>query len=68
MRELLLEMLAEYNEKFQQNKAECIQLMKDGKPWEETAKKGAGLKLMIETTLLELTKYPSDEELGIVQE
>lgn len=40
-----------------ENEAECIQLMKEGKEWQETAKKGAGLKMMIEDTLLEIKRY-----------
>ncbi|MCB9073993.1 MAG: hypothetical protein H6552_00450 [Chitinophagales bacterium] len=41
----------------EENKDECIQLMKEGKEWQETAKKGAGLKMMIEATLLEIKRY-----------
>lgn len=57
MKEMLKELLIEYRAKFDQNKNECMQLMKEGKEWQEHAKKGAGLKLMIETTILELAKY-----------
>lgn len=60
MKEILLELLKEYQEKFNQNKTECLQMIKNKEPdnvWQEHAKKGAGLKLMIETTLLELKRY-----------
>ena len=57
MRELLIEQLKEYLSKFNANKEECIRLMKEGEEWREIAKKGAGLKLMIEVTLLEIKKY-----------
>jgi hypothetical protein len=55
--DLLKEQLAEYMEQFKANQSECIQLMKEGKEWEEHARKGAGLKMMIEVTLLEIKKY-----------
>lgn len=54
---MLKELLIEYQTKFNQNKEECLKLMKEGKEWQEHAKKGAGLKLMIESTILELAKY-----------
>lgn len=60
MEEILKEILKEYLEKFKQNKAECLEMIKNKEPdniWQEHAKKGAGLKLMIETTLLELKQY-----------
>lgn len=60
MEEMLKELLKEYLEKFKQNKSECLEMIKskvEDKVWQEHAKKGAGLKLMIETTLLELKKY-----------
>jgi len=63
MKDLLNEVLKEYIEKFKQNKSECLEMIKnkvDEKIWQEHAKKGAGLKLMIETTLLELKKYEND--------
>lgn len=59
MKEMLKELLIEYQAKLDHNKKECMQLMKEGKEWQEHAKKGAGLKLMIETTILELAKYSS---------
>jgi len=31
--------------------------MKEGKEWKELAKKGAGLKMMIEATLLEIKRW-----------
>jgi len=43
--------------KWKKNESECIQLMKEGKEWQETAKKGAGLKMMTEATLLEIKRY-----------
>lgn len=57
MLELLKEQLQEYFNQMKKNEAECIQLMKEGKEWQETAKKGAGLKMMIEATLLEIKRY-----------
>lgn len=57
IKELLLEQLEEYQDKFNANKKECIELMKKGEPWQEHAKKGAGLKMMIEVTIFELKKY-----------
>jgi hypothetical protein len=55
--ETLKEMLVEYQRDFEANKKECIELMRAGKPWEEKAKEGAGLKLMVEATILEMKKY-----------
>ena len=57
MLELLKEQLQDYLKQMKENEAECIQLMKEGKEWQETAKKGAGLKMMIEATLLEIERY-----------
>ena len=57
MLELLKEQLQDYLKQMKENEAECIQLMKEGKEWQETAKKGAGLKMMIEATLLEIKRY-----------
>lgn len=57
MLELLKEQLQDYLKQMKENESECIQLMKEGKEWQETAKKGAGLKMMIEHTLLEIKRY-----------
>ena len=57
MKELLKEQLIEYQNKFNVNQAECISLMKEGKDWKEKAKEGADLKMMIEATIIELSKY-----------
>lgn len=57
MKEMLMEMLTDYLAKLEANKQECYALMKEGKEWQETAKKGAGLKLMIEATVMEIAKY-----------
>jgi len=57
MLELLKEQLKEYWKQYKQNESECIQLMKEGKEWKETAQKGASLKLMIEVTLMEIKQY-----------
>ena len=57
MKELLIEQLKEYQEEFNANKEECIKLMEEGRPWKEIAKKGAGLKMLIEVTLVEIKKY-----------
>jgi hypothetical protein len=57
MLELLHEQLKDYLAQSKAIEDECIQLMKEGKEWEETAKKGAGIKLMIETTILEIKRY-----------
>lgn len=48
MLELLKEQLKEYQEKYDKIEKESIALMKQNKPWEHLAKKGAGLKLMID--------------------
>lgn len=57
MIEILKEQLQDYLKQLKENEAECIQLMKEGKEWQETAKKGAGLKMMVEYTLREIKKY-----------
>jgi hypothetical protein len=60
MKELLMELLIEYRDKFKQNENECLEMIRNKVPdniWQEHAKKGAGLKLMIETTIIELQKY-----------
>lgn len=60
MLELLKEQLQDYLEQKKAIEAECIQLMKEGKEWKEwkeLAKKGAGLKMMIEATLLEIKRW-----------
>ena len=57
MLELLKEQLQDYLKQMKENEAECIKLMKEGKEWQETAKKGAGLKMMTEATLLEIKRY-----------
>ncbi len=57
MIELLKEQLKDYLAQFKAIEDECIQLMKEGKEWKDKAKKGAGIKLMIETTLLEIKRY-----------
>ena len=57
MLDLLKEELMEYYKKFEANKKECIQLMKENKPWQEKAKEGASLRVMIETIILEMKKY-----------
>lgn len=57
MLELLKEQLQDYLEQKKAIEAECIQLMKEGKEWKELAKKGAGLKMMIEAILLEIKRW-----------
>ena len=57
MKKLLTEGLIDYNKKFQANQSECIRLMKKGLPWKAKAREGAGLKLMIEATIIELKSY-----------
>jgi cell shape-determining protein MreC len=56
MLELLEEQLQDYLEQKKAIEAECIQLMKEGKEWKKLAKKGVGLKMMIEATLLEIKR------------
>ena len=56
MLELLEEQLQDYLEQKKAIEAECIQLMKEGKEWKKLAKKGSGLKMMIEATLLEIKR------------
>ena len=60
MKELLEEQLIEYQQKFDANKAETLEMMRKGFPekeWQDHAKKGAALKMLIEATILELEKY-----------
>ena len=57
MLELLKEQLQDYSEQKKAIEAECIQLMKEGKEWKELAKEGAGLKMLIEATLLEIKRW-----------
>ena len=57
MLELLAEQLKDYLAQKKAIETECIQLMKEGKEWEELAKKGAELKMMIEVTLLEIKRW-----------
>ena len=57
MLELLKEQLKDYLARLKENQAECIKLMKEGKEWQELTKKGVGLKLLIEATLLEIKRY-----------
>jgi len=60
MKEMLKELLKEYFEKFKQNESECLEMIKnnvESKIWQEHARTGAGLKLMIEATLIELKNY-----------
>jgi len=57
MEAMLKELLKEYLEDFKINKSECLEMIKNkvaDEVWQEHAKKGARLKLMIESTLLEL--------------
>jgi len=51
MEELIQEQLSECKSKFDKLETECIQAMKENKPYseyEEKVKKAAGLKLMID--------------------
>ena len=57
MKEALEQKLMEYKFKAIQTEANCIALMQVGKEWEEEAKKGAGIKLMIDHIEEELKKY-----------
>lgn len=60
MKNMLIQLLSEYLESFKANQKECLEMIRNGEPkekWQEHAKKGAGLKLMIESTILELKKY-----------
>ena len=57
MLELLKEQLKDYLEQKKVIEDECIQLMKEGKEWKELAKKAAGLKMMIEVTILEIKRW-----------
>lgn len=63
MKDLLNEVLKEYLDKFKQNQSECLDMIKnkvEDSVWKEHAKKGAGLKLMIEATLIELKQYETN--------
>lgn len=60
MKELLLEQLKEYQDGVNKNEAICIQMMKDDVDdfiLTTQLKKTAGLKMMVEVTVLELAKY-----------
>ena len=57
MKELLMEQLQDYLKQKKEIEIECITLMRVGNPWKERAKEAAGLKMMIEATLLEIKKY-----------
>jgi hypothetical protein len=57
MKELLFEQLQDYINQFKDNQAECIELMMEKKEWMQNARRGAGLKLLIEATLIEIKKY-----------
>jgi site-specific recombinase len=62
MKEALEDLLSEYQEKYDKNEAECIDLMKVGLPWHEHAKQGAGLKMMIDHCKSEIDKIKRKEE------
>lgn len=60
MKEIIQEQLNEYQSKFNKLETECIQSMKENKPfseWEEKAKKAAGLKLMIDHCKTEILRF-----------
>ena len=57
MKELLMEQLQDYLKQKKEIDETCIKLMKEGKEWKKLAKKGAGLKLMIEHCLVEIKRY-----------
>lgn len=60
MLELLKEQLKEYQEKYDKIEKESIALMKQNKPWHHIAKKGAGLKLMIDHYKNQIDKFSID--------
>ena len=57
MKEALQELLQECELGLLSNRFQCITLMKEGKEWEEHARKGIELKAMIEATILEIKRY-----------
>ena len=60
MKELIQEQLSEYQSKFNELEKDCIQAIKENKPyseWEEKAKKAAGLKLMIDHCKSEILRF-----------
>ncbi len=60
MKELLLEQLKEYQDGVNENEAICLQMMKDDVDdfiLTTQLRKTAGLKMMVEVTVLELAKY-----------
>jgi|GEM_PF-6651327 len=59
MKEMLEELLSEYQKKYDTIKGECIELMKAGKPWIEHTKPAAGLKMMIDHLKQQLSNYQS---------
>ena len=52
-----MEQLKDYLKQKKEIESECIKLMKEGKEWESSAKKVAGLIILIEATLLEIKTY-----------
>jgi len=59
IKDLLVELLSEYQENYNGLEKECIEYLKENKPfilWEEKAKKAAGLKLMIEHCKAEIIR------------
>ena len=57
MIELLKKQLIDYQNQYEANLSECISLMKADKEWKTLAQKGAGLKSLIECTIIEMKKY-----------
>lgn len=59
MKEMLEELLSDYQKKYNAIRDECIELMKAGKPWIEHAKPAGGLKMMIDHLKQQLANYQS---------
>mgnify|MGYP003967548161 CR=1 FL=1 len=56
MLELLKEQLKDYQSQYDTIQEECHKLWKDNKPWRETAKKAAGLSMLIKHCKEEIKK------------
>jgi len=61
LKRMLEEQLVEYQTKLNENQNQFIELMKNGKQTEAIglAKKGAGIKMMLDHTIQELSKLKS---------
>ncbi len=57
MKELLKESLVDYHNQYETCKAQALELIKSGGDYQAKIDECVGLKVIIETTILELKKY-----------